>query len=383
MIGYFRQPDGNATMNRTGTVLLEFDPRRNKLGEDKKLSDGLSAVVQTGDALWVANDETLSLERLSRQAGTGGGAIRYADHQQFPLHDFLQLPVPPKDGDDKIEEADIEGLDCHGGYLWLAGSHSLKRDKPKEENSIEKNTERLAKVSRDGNRFLLARIPLSDDATPSLKRTVERDGHSRTAARLAGNQKNNALTRVLGGDEHLGPFLAIPSKDNSLDIEGLAVAGDRVFLGLRGPVLRGWAAILELALEEQDASTLTLKPIGPDGRPYRKHFLDLKGLGIRDLCVQGDDLLVLAGPTMALTGSQTIFRWPGGARPERESLVFAESLPAVLDVPAGTGSEQAEGIALFDRHSGGDRSILVVYDAAKDRRRNEYTVEADLFALAD
>jgi hypothetical protein len=219
----------------------------------------------------------LSLERLSRQAGTGDGAIRYADHQQFPLHDFLQLPVPPKDGDDKIEEADIEGLDCHGGYLWLAGSHSLKRDKPKEENAIEKNTERLAKVSRDGNRFLLARIPLSDDATPSLKRTVERDGHSRTAARLAGNQKNNALTRVLGGDEHLGPFLAIPSKDNGLDIEGLAVAGDRVFVGLRGPVLRGWAAILELALEEQDASTLTLKPIGPDGRPYRKHFLDLRG----------------------------------------------------------------------------------------------------------
>jgi hypothetical protein len=57
MIGYFRQPDGNATMNRPRTVLLEFDPRRNKLREDKKLSDGLSAVVQTGDALWVANDE--------------------------------------------------------------------------------------------------------------------------------------------------------------------------------------------------------------------------------------------------------------------------------------------------------------------------------------
>lgn len=370
-------------MNRIGTVLLQLDPDLNKLRKDKKLSDGLSAVVQIGDALWVANDEALSLERLSRQIGTDGGAIRYADHKQFPLHDFLQLPVPPKEGDDKIEEADVEGLDYDSGYLWLVGSHSLKRDKPKEANSIEKNTERLAKVGRDGNRFLLARIPLSDDATPSLERTVERDGHSRTAARLAGNQKSNALTRVLAGDEHLGPFLAIPGKDNGFDIEGLAVAGDRVFVGLRGPVLRGWAVILELALEEQDASTLALKPIGPDGRPYRKHFLDLGGLGIRDLCVQDDNLLVLAGPTLTVAGPQKIFRWPGGARPDRESLVFGKDLPTVLDVPGGAGPEQAEGMALLDCNGGEARSILVVYDAAANRQRDENTVEADLFALAD
>ncbi len=370
-------------MNRIGTVLLEFDPRLNKLRKDKKLSDGLSAVVQIGQTLWVANDEALSLERLSRQGETGDGAIRYADHEQFPLHEVLQLPVPPVEEDDKIEEADIEGLDYDSGYLWLVGSHSLKRDKPKEENSIAKNTERLAKVGRDGNRFLLARIPLSDDATPSLERTVERDGRSRTAARLAGNQKSNALTRVLASDEHLGPFLAIPGKDNGFDIEGLAVADDRVFVGLRGPVLRGWAVVLELALEEQDTTTLTLKPIGPDGRPYRKHFLDLGGLGVRDLCAQGDDLLILAGPTLTVAGPQKIFRWPGGARPDRESLVFGKDLPTVLDIPVGTGPEQAEGMALLDCNGGDADSILVVYDAAANRQRDENTVEADLFALAD
>ncbi len=139
-------------MNRTGTVLLEFDPDLNKLRKDKKLWDGLSAVVQIGDTLWVANDEALSLERLSRQGETDAGAIRYANHEQFPLRDFLELPAPPE-ADGKIEEADIEGLDHDGGYLWLVGSHSLKRDKPKQENSIEKNAERLAKVGRDGNRF--------------------------------------------------------------------------------------------------------------------------------------------------------------------------------------------------------------------------------------
>jgi hypothetical protein len=368
-------------MNRTRTVLLEFDPRLNKLRKDKKLSDGLSAVVQIGEALWVANDEALSLERLSRQGETHAGAIRYANHEQFPLHDFLQLPVPPKEEDDKIEEADIEGLDYDSCYLWLVGSHSLKRDKPKEEKSIEKNVERLAKVSRDGNRFLLARIPL-DPTTQSPRKAVEQDGHSRTAAQLRGDAHGNELTAALADDPHLGPFLAIPGKDNGFDIEGLAVAGDRVFVGLRGPVLRGWSVILELALEEQDPSTLALKPIGAEGRPYRKHFLDLGGLGVRDLCTQDDDLLVLAGPTLTVAGPQKVFRWPGGAWPDRESLVFGKNLPTVLDIPIGTGPEQAEGMALLDCNDGDARSILVVYDAAENRQRDESAVEADLF-LAD
>ncbi len=367
-------------MNRIGTVLLEFDPDLNKLRKDKKLWDGLSAVVQVGDMLWVANDEALSLERLSRQHGTGDGEIRYADHRQFPLHEVLQLPAPPEENG-KIEEADIEGLDYNGGYLWLVGSHGLKRDKPKEENAIAKNIKRLAKASRDGNRFLLARIPLTE-ATQSLERTVEQNGRSRPAARLRGDPHGNELTEALATDEHLGPFLTIPGKDNGFDIEGLAVAGDRVFVGLRGPVLRGWAVILELALEEQDASTLTLKPIGPDDQPYRKHFLDLGGLGVRDLSVQDDDLLILAGPTMTVAGPQKVFRWPGGARPDRESLVFGKDLPSVLTIPIGAGQEQAEGITLFDRDDGDARSMLVVYDAAERRQRKASAVEADLFALS-
>jgi hypothetical protein len=63
-------------------------------------------------------------------------------------------------------------------------------------------------------------------------------------------------------------------------VEGLTVAGERLFLGLRGPVLRGWAVVLEVEpAETGDPSLLKLKKIGPDGRRYRKHFLDLAGWG--------------------------------------------------------------------------------------------------------
>ena len=164
----------------------------------------------------------------------------------------------------------------------------------------------------------------------------------------------------------------------------LAVVGERLFIGLRGPVLRGWAVILEVELKEdnEQPSTLRLKAIGPNDRLYRKHFLHLGGLGIRDLCAQGSDLLILAGPTMDLDGPVTIFRWPGGTDPKEESVVPASELERVLDVPYGQGVDHAEGMTLFSPDGGTARSLLVVYDSASESRQlGGSTVAADVFLL--
>jgi hypothetical protein len=382
-------------MNTTSVVLLEFRPELNDLGKDKKLTEGLSAAVQIGDTLWVTNDETTSLERLSLVEGGNSSNYRYGrHHKQFSLYDYLQLPKePPRDPAD-LEEADVEGLAYEAGYLWLVGSHSLKRKNPKEEDGAEKAQKKLAKVSSDGNRYLLARIPVAQrDGTFTLNKDVTQNGKKRIAARLRGDDQGNELTDALRKDEHLGSFLAIPGKDNGFDIEGLAVAGERLFLGLRGPVLRGWAVILEVELEEDKdhSSTLRLKEIGPNNRRYRKHFLHLGGLGIRDLCAQGSDLLILAGPTMDLDGPVTVLRWSGGTEPKEENVVRTSELPdselkSVLDVPYGQdkerGKDHAEGITLFSPDGGEAHSLLVVYDAASKRRKPEKsTVAADVFPL--
>jgi hypothetical protein len=373
-------------MTMTSSVFLEFHPQRNDLGKDKALRDGLSAVVQIGHTLWVTNDETLSLERLSLSAGGHTGTYSYGRHHtQFSLHDYLRLPVPPPPDPADLDEADVEGLGYADGYLWLVGSHSLKRTKPKLQDGAEKAQQRLAQVRRDGNRYLLARIPVAEhDGTYTLAKVDTQHGKTRTAAQLCGNDQGNDLTKALREDEHLGAFLTIPGKDNGFDIEGLTVVGERLFLGLRGPVLRGWAVILEVALQEDNAqpSTLRLKALGSHDRLYRKHFLHLGGLGIRDLCAQGADLLILAGPTMDLDGPVTLFRWPGGIEAHGEQVVPASALERVLEVPYGQGVDHAEGLTLFAPDGGTARALLVVYDAASEsRQRGESTVAADVFLL--
>jgi hypothetical protein len=354
--------------------MLRFDPAF------PLLRDGLSVAHQIGDTLWVANDETTNLERLKIQAAAPGNVVRCDEHQSFQLLEYLDLPIPIQDA-----EIDIEGLAyAHdSGYLWVVGSHSLKRKKAEDGRPAQTNIRRLSTVEADGNRFLLARIPVVQQSDGyALARKVDTDG--RTAAQLHGNKVGNDLTTEIAGDDQLCDFLRIPGKDNGFDIEGLAVIGSRLLLGLRGPVLRGWAVLLEIETELSDDSTdtLVLKKIGPNGRRYRKHFFALNGLGVRDLCTSDDDLLILAGPSMDLDGPVTIFRWRGGFTSDEESVVFADQLEKVLEVPFGQGTDHAEGICLFESGEQLGEVMLIVYDsAAGSRKHGDTDVEGDLFIL--
>jgi len=185
-------------------VFLKFDPHLDRLDKDKSLRDGLSAAVLVEDTLWVAGDETTRLERLSREAKDV-----YAGHVAFPLSDYLTLPASEE------EEADLEGLDVANGYLWLVGSHSLKRSNPKPGKPIADNLKRLSTVASDGNRYLLARIPLIRGPVQVLKKEIKEPGTNRVAGQLLGGAKGSELTAALGKDKHLGAFLTIPSKERA------------------------------------------------------------------------------------------------------------------------------------------------------------------------
>ncbi|HEX6735576.1 MAG TPA: DUF3616 domain-containing protein, partial [Azonexus sp.] len=349
-------------------VRLEFAP-------EALVHANLSGAAFSGDFLWVVGDEACGIDRLRRLAPSAGELLRFGEGRSFPLADLLDLPGAAD------EEADLEGMAVADGYLWVVGSHGLKRKNAKPGRDDADNAKRLAKVTLDGNRRLLACLPvdIGDDGEPVLVRAAQ-DG--RRARRLTGGAKSNQLTDALADDPHFAPYLAIPGKDNGFDIEGLAVDGQRLLLGLRGPVLRGWSALLEIALEAK-GDELRLAPLDDSGRLLRKHFLQLEGLGIRDLHFSGDDLSILAGPTMVLDGDIRVFKWPNARSmlaANREAVRFEPALADLLALPHGHGSNRAE--ALCELPPGlavQTPSWLVLYDSpGQDRKEGEYTVFGDV-----
>ncbi|MGH4014826.1 MAG: DUF3616 domain-containing protein [Pseudonocardiaceae bacterium] len=323
----------------------------------------LSAVRSDGPCLWIAGDETATVERLT--ALGAGYESGYSQHVILPLADVIALPGGPDD------EVDVEGLGRQGPYLWAVGSHSSRRKRIKDKHSDDKSVRRLARVSDEPSRHVVARLAVAD-GPKGLPTIVSEAPGGHTSAILPGG-----VSALLDDDEHLAPFLAIPGKDNGFDVEGIAVHRESLYLGLRGPVLRGWAVLLEI--QPQDSGKpgrLELAPLADDSL-YRKYFLDLGGLGVRDLCPDGDDLLVLAGPSMDLDGPVRVYRWHDALGGDSPQVVRNNALTRELDLPYGEGDDHAEGIALLP-----GRRLLVVYDSpAPERLVEPDTVLADLFAL--
>ena len=358
--------------------MTDIETLRLQFGSDAQAAathTNLSAVRAEGRCLWVAGDETATVERLVTDSATPLGS--YGHQRSFALADYIDLPGPAGD------EADIEGIGRSGSYLWAVGSHSLKRKKIKAKHADAKAIKRLAKVEDEPNRRIVVRIPVvaDEDGLPGLAREVAINGETRTAAVLGG--VGASLTDLLADDDHLGPFLKIPSKDNGFDLEGVAAVEERLYLGLRGPVLRGWAVVLEVHpyVDDDDPHVLRLRKIGPDAEPYRKHFLDLDGLGVRDLCPDGDDLLVLSGPSMDLDGPVRIHRWHHAARTDTPQVVRDDEISRLMDLHYGEGDDHPEGLARLDDID--DRArLLVVYDSpAPHRIDDDGGILADVISL--
>lgn len=303
----------------------------------EKLLKNLSTVVATGDFLWSAADEERTVECLKRDGD------RYRLHRQVELDDvFPNLPGSEKD------EADIESIDIAGGRLWVCSSHCRVRRKAKREGEIDPDF-RLRP-----SQCLFGSIELKN-----------RGGALAAAGQTLPFAGNGSLRSLLASDEYLAPFLHLPSKENGLDIEGMGMVGGRALFGLRGPVVDGFAVVVEVAV----ADGLHL-----DNRMYHLHFLDLAGLGIRDLARIGDnDLLVLAGPVGRDIGPYRIYRWT----PQRTVKIQSPGDPILDDWTVE--EEKPEGMCCLERE--GKSGVLIVYDSPDDCRTHGSVYTADWFQL--
>jgi hypothetical protein len=254
----------------TKHIWLDFDGAKHR----EEVLQNLSTAALAGPFLWTASDEKRSLECLAPYRGG------YRLHRQLWLDDvFPGLPGSKKD------EADIEAIDIVDGYLWICGSHCLVR--------------RQVRKTGDGRVHARLRARKSRRLLGVAKLTESLDDVERPGAHLPFKGKHSLLS-MLARNRFLQPFLDLPSKENGFDIEGLAVTGSSALLGLRGPLVDSTAIVVELTLTWQ---------AGLEATGVRLHFLDLQGLGVRDLTRWGKDTLILAGPVSAAAGPFYLFRW--------------------------------------------------------------------------
>lgn len=333
------------------------------------IAGSLSAVEQVDDALWLAGDEVTTVERLLPQ-----DARRFGAHASLDLREVFGLVSGKQD------EIDLEGLafDDTTGQLWFVGSHSQRRGKNKEkEPTLAGELAALGPGAPQPNRYLMGTIDIrawttAGEGKPPAFRKAD-------ARFLPREDTGNALTRTLRANPIFAPFMDIPSKDNGFDIEGLAVRAGQLFIGLRGPVMNGWASILQCAPPHVDDRHLSITRADGALDGFH-HLLDLDGLGVRDLCVHGDDLLILAGPTMKPERPFIVYRWRDGAVEKAARLVSRPTCVPLFELPSGGKTGNPEGITVF--REAGEERLLVVHDRkpeSKDKTSQNYV--ADLFRL--
>ena len=362
---FTKTDDLPAPREPVGHVKLKFSGDAH---DDEHPIHDISASAMVGQALFLAGDEAHCIERL-----TPGQYGWWENHQRFLLKDYVDLRDPE-------DEMDIEGLAECDGWLWVTGSHSRTRHDPRDDGAEPDciDLAKLADLKDTRPRCVLARIPLLYDedghAVP-----VKEDGDRKAGLVAQKKDHGSKLGRYMAKDPLIGPSLRMAAKEGGFDIEGIAAAGpERIALGLRGPVIQTFAVLLEPQIEPKKSGKLHLP-----GKPY-KRLVDLGGLGMRDLLTDGDDLLILAGPTQDLDGRCAIYRWKNWANeePEDEETVKLHRPDRLFDLPVKLNADHPEGIEFFTDEDG-KRRLIVFYDSPNPDRLDldEGTILADLFAI--
>ena len=347
-------------------ILLNFETRSSDV-----IGDISAATFSPDGNLWIGSDEMLGVECLSPISNR-----TYGNHQRFLLKDYVEL----FNTDDEI---DIEGMDYSDGYLWLTGSHSTKRKKVKGKKDA-KDIERLATITTDLNRFILARIPVMDGKL--VKSCSPVDGKKLTAAYVETTDERNILFKLLREDLHLKPFIeaGIPSKDNGLDIEGLIVSGNKLFLGLRGvPYCVVGQLSSNWKSNQVKQEYFLLKRLATKEKNTKNISSILMAWESESCVCVAKILFCWQVRTMNIEGEMQIFCWQN-ALENLDDLIHSQDngdLVSLFGLPFTIGTDHAEGLALYS-YLETDDSMMVFYDSPDEQRlRKDKQIFVDVFRL--
>ena len=295
----------------------------------------ISAIATWGEHAFIVSDEATQshgnyLQRFERSGEDFTAAA----------NGLIELDVPEaraEDSEDTLREMDLEGLAVEGNSLYVIGSHSAKRKSVAAvDNTREKNRSRLTSAARrQPYRDCLLKIELNDDGT---KQSITR----------------TSLAEYLDTTEPFKTHRSVAGKENGVDIEGLAVKDGILYVGFRGPVLRGnYVPILRCKFSDPPTECELL-------------FVNLEGRGVRDLIAVKNGLLILAGPIGDGSETYRLCYWNGedhvpGTDVERARQDLGLKSLGDLPMPDSRGPLKAEGMALV-RETAQTWELIVMFD---------------------
>lgn len=278
--------------DRTGAISIgtEVDFHGELFGGREKWVNAISGGDASGDFLLLVSDEAKdpTIAQVLRRGTLG-----------YDAAGVVKLPAGNK-------EVDVEGIaiDRMNSMVYVTGSHSRVR---KIEDGV------IGEVKRKESREQFFRFQLKPDGT---------------AGAVEGPK---SLMPAITKNTVLQPFTSVASKENGVDIEGLAVNGDGLHFGFRGPVLRdGWVPVLSCTWDDPDHTA-------------EVRYMRLGGRGVRDLAAVAGGFLVLAGPVGDGDGPYRVYFWDGNNQ-----------------LSAGSASPGPQFLGEFSNLAGGKPEGLVV-----------------------
>jgi Protein of unknown function (DUF3616) len=274
-------------------------------------SDNISAIDISNEFLVIGADEGNQVQILKRQG------------EDYAVVNDITLNATAK-------EIDIEGIACDGNTVYVVGSHSAKRPKIDDEATYEKNRQKIEKVVSEPDRDRLFRFSLDAEGN-------------------AQDVEETSLRSIIDSKKVLKDFSLLPSKENGVDIEGIAIHKQQLYIGFRGPVLReNWVPVLKCRFA---------KPVNEAELLY----VQLDGLGFRDITRVEDGFLLLAGPVGDGPGLYQVYLWNGeDCLPGIRTSGQIGTIEFLGVIPTEEGAK-AEGLTLL-KESSSDYEIAIVYD---------------------
>jgi hypothetical protein len=240
-------------------------------------------------------------------------------------------------GERKFRDLDGEAVAYAAPFFYVVGSHGCSR---------HSNKFRLSA-------FMLACIPEAQVANPSSAATFD----------PSGVETSYRLSEALAAAPSIRPYFTRDLMSaNGLNVEGLAVAGGKLFAGLRAPALDGTAFIIAIdanrlfderaSINEGDVRAISV-PIGA-------------GRGVRDLARLNDgQLLVLSGPAQDAPVPFEIHLLDIKAQ-------TTTLLGTLAELPDARGAK-AEAISVLSQHENAV-DILVMFDGLPSGGPREFTI---------